>query len=115
MFYEFYPQIKDKYFDDTDGGAQDPMLCTHYRWSSDIYNTPLYMFSGGEKNEIKFNFDNGAGGVENYVTWVRDKYIKGEGVKLVYIMKYPIYENWEWNSRVRDKFFESINANLMTK
>lgn len=108
--YGFYAE--DKYFDEIDGGAQDPMLCTHYRWSNNIDSTPLYMFSGGWKNEIKFNYDNGIGGLNNYIAWVRKKYTEGEGVKLVYIMKNPIYQKLDWNSRERDKIFNRNLENL---
>ena len=108
--YGFYAE--DKYFDEMDGGAHDPMLCTHARWSNNIDSTPLSMFSGGKKNEIKFNYDNGVGGLNNFINLVRKKFNDGQAIKLVYIMKYPIYQKLDWNSRERDKVFDRNLENI---
>jgi len=87
----YYFYADNKYFDEVDGGRLDPMLCTHFRWSKDIENTPLYMFSGGIKNEIQFNYDNGVGGVDNFVSWIKRELTTKIPMQVHYVLKYPYY------------------------
>lgn len=87
----YYFFADNKYYDDNDGGRLDPMLCTHFRWSNDIVNTPLYMFSGGRKNEIQFNYDNGVGGVENFVNWIKEQLNTKIPMQVCYVLMYPYY------------------------
>lgn len=87
----YYFLADNKYYDEVDGGRIDPMMCTHFRWTSDCESTPLYMFSGGKKNEIQFNYDNGVDGVENFVNWLKNQLKKREPVRVQYVLMYPYY------------------------
>jgi len=95
----YYFYMNDKYYDEVDGGQYDPMLCTHFRWSNDIESTPLYMFAGGKQNEIQFNYDNGEGGVDNFVAWIKDRQKTKIPVEICFVLKYPRY--FQFNSHKR--------------
>lgn len=49
------------------------------------------MFSGGIKNEIQFNYDNGVGGVDNFVCWIKKELTTKIPMEVHYIMMYPYY------------------------
>ena len=87
----YYFNAYDKFYDECDGGKFDPMLCTHFRWTPNAESTPLYMFSGGSTNEIKFNYDNGIGGINNFVSWLKKELHSAVPVQVEYILKHPIY------------------------
>lgn len=95
----YYFLAYNKYYDEVDGGRLDPMLCTHFRWTSDIENTPLNMFSGGIKNEIQFNYDNGVGGVENFVNWIKMQLNAQIPVEVHYVLMYPYYYGRDLHKR----------------
>lgn len=97
----YYFSANNKYFDDIDGGSCDAMLCTHFRWTEDKINVPLYMFSGGDTNEIQFNFDNGTGGIENFVKWLSKKFNEKCPVEVVYVLKNPVYKCLATHKRTR--------------
>lgn len=99
----YYFNADNKYYDEIDGGKLDPMLCTHFRWCNDIENTPLYMFSGGTQNEIQFNYDNGVGGLTNFVEWIKSQAEKKTPVEVYYVLLYPFFH--EANSHKRTNVF----------
>lgn len=108
----YYFHAPDKYFDDVDGGQFDPMLCSHFRWSQDIHTTPLYMFCGGFRNEIQFNYDNGEGGLDNFIKWVKKQRTTKIPVEVVYVLKYPYYYVPDYHERttihIREKLMKSL-------
>lgn len=110
----YYFYANNKYFDEIDGGRFDPMLCTHFRWTSDIEHTPLYMFSGGRKNEIQFNYDNGIGGVDNFVCWIKEQLKKEIQFEVYYILLYPYYYEPSMHRRTAMQVMKGLQDSLRT-
>ena len=108
----YYFLADNKYYDEVDGGRFDPMLCSHFKWSSDIENLPLYMFSGGMKNEIQFNFDNGVAGIENFLNWIKEQLKKGVPVQVQYILLYPHYYEPDLHKRTTKQVMSELNESL---
>lgn len=108
----YYYHAENKYYDEIDGGRYDTMLCTHFRWSEDMTSTPLYMFSGGIKNEIQFNYDNGTGGLNNFIDWIKKQLNTKIPVEVVYISKYPCYFAPDSHKRVNQYLMNVFNESL---
>jgi len=51
------------------------------------------------QNEIQFNYDNGEGGVDNFVAWIKDRQKTKIPVEICFVLKYPRY--FQFNSHKR--------------
>lgn len=90
-FYFFCPH---KFYDDSPmGGHEDTMMCTHFRWISEIGKTKHGEFRGGDKNEVKFNYYDGVVGTEKFKMWLRAQLSSKIPVKIFFILDKPIVKH----------------------
>lgn len=71
-------------------GYFDTILCTHFLWRQHLKNPPYSTVQGGVENEIMFNYDDGNGGVDNFIQWLQAQIAVNTPVKVLFVLQHPI-------------------------
>lgn len=89
--FEYFLESKTYNIKINDLKVGQPMVCNYFTWVADENNIKLGQFTSDKDKFVKFNFDNGVGGLENFKCWLKEKEKDGVPLELHYALEKEIF------------------------
>jgi hypothetical protein len=91
--FEYFLESKTYNIKISDLKIGQPMVCNYFTWVSNDNDIKLGQFTSDKDKFIKFNFDNGVGGIENFKCWLKEKEKQGIPLEVHYALEKEIFYN----------------------